>query len=156
MRLIPSLSLFVLALSSTVLAAPRPAPAPNAGGPPPEPRWSAQTPDEMIDLAKARALTPGLKEHEAIAAMAAILQLSSRGEYGRAERALQEIAKGNASSEVRGEAALAARLDAADEGSSAGADADKKPGVPPSPALIGPVPDRGGGPERKGGRGGRT
>lgn len=135
-------------LSVTSIAA-----VPPAAPPPPKPpnaRWTDATPDAMLDAAKERAL--GASEGDAVAAITAILALSDRAEYGRAQKALEEIAaKSAAGSDARGEAALGARMLAADEGSEAGATADAKLGVATELALLGPFRDTGGGVDAKDG-----
>src|SRR5438067_1895638 len=53
-------------------------------------RWTDETPDAMIELARARAVSGS--EREVVAAIATILALAERGEHGLAKRALEEIA----------------------------------------------------------------
>jgi hypothetical protein len=135
--------LFVLALASAAAAAPTAA-APAAPAPASERRWTDETPDAMVEDAKARATQKGATEADALAAVVTIDALEDRALYGHARRALEEIA-GASASEVRIDAMLLARAAAADEGSNAGAEADAKLGVLSHLAVLGPFRDTGGG-----------
>ncbi len=109
-------------------------------------RWTDETPDAMVDDALARLGGPKPAERDAVAAMIEIAELSDRATYGKAAAALSEIAKNAALPEdVRGEAALLARSLAPDEGTDAGAAADRRLGVVTDVALLGPFRDTGGG-----------
>ncbi len=143
-----SFALGFLAVTSIAAVPPADPPAPKAMAP--GARWTEETPDAMLDAAKARAMVAS--ESEAVAAIATILALSDRTEYGRAQKALEEIAtKAASGADVRGEAALAARMLAADAGTDAGATADRKLGVATDVAVLGPFRDTGGGLEAKDG-----
>ncbi len=108
------------------------------------------TPDAMIDDAKALAVSGS--ESDTVAAIATILHLAARAEYGRAGKALDEIAKSTSrSAELRGEAALASRSIAADEGDDAGLAADRALGVATDVLVLGPFRDTGGGIDSKDG-----
>ena len=113
-------------------------------------RWTDETPDAMIELARARAVSGS--EQDATAAIVTILAIADRAEFGLARRVLDEIAtKATASADVRAEAALGSRMLATDEGSDAGAAADAKLGVVTDLALLGPFRDTGGGLDAKDG-----
>jgi hypothetical protein len=131
---------------ATLAAAPPPAPtAPQA----PVHRTDG-TPDAMIDDAKALALSG--TESDAVAAIATLLHLDGRAEYGRAGKALDEIAKSTSrSAELRSEAALASRSIAADEGADSGLAADRALGVATDLVVLGPFRDTGGGLDAKDG-----
>jgi hypothetical protein len=132
-------------------ASPTPRAAPQSSAPPASPiRWTDETPDAMIELARARAVSGSAGD--ATAAIVTILAISDRAEFGLARRVLDEIAtKAAAGADVRTEAALGSRMLAADEGSEAGAAADAKLGVVTDLALLGPFRDTGGGLDAKDG-----
>ena len=123
-------------------------------------RWTDQTPDAMIEDAKLRAVT-ATTEADTLAAAFVIRSLEPRAENGRAERALREIAKkldeAGGREELASDVALLAQSLSDDEGTDAGAIADRKLGVVTDLALLGPFRDTGGGldtregPEAKGG-----
>ena len=146
-----SSALGFLAVTSIAAIPPADPPAPKAMGlPTSAARWTEETPDAMLDTAKARGLASS--EVEAVAAIATILALADRAEYGRAQKSLEEIAvKSAASADARGEAALAARMLAADEGSDAGVSIDRRLGVATDIAVLGPFRDTGGGLDAKDG-----
>ena len=144
--------ILAMALCSRVGAA---APATSA------PKWIAETPDQMIDLAKARGLAADAKERDVLAAVAVIADLADVASHGAAEKALTEVAavpgdKSGALKEARAEAAVAARMIADDEGSPNGDAADANLGVVTQTSILGPFRDTGGGlarregPEEKG------
>jgi transglutaminase-like putative cysteine protease len=114
-------------------------PAPSA-----EPRWTDETPDRMIDDAKARAIAKRASEADVVAAAVTIEALQDRGLYGHARRALEEIAA-TVSDDARTDALLLARSMAPDEGSASGNLADAKLGVVSNVAILGPFRDTGGG-----------
>jgi len=112
----------------------------------PAPRWTAETPDAMLDLARQRALAPKAKEASIVAAMAVIDELAERAAYGTAKKAFGEIATApGISPELRGEAAIAAQALSPDEGTDAAATAAAKLGVVSHLAILGPFRDTGGG-----------
>ncbi len=130
--------------SAVQAARPAPAAASAAASAPPSPRWTDETPDAMIEDAKARALAPGAPQADILAAAIVIHALEPRAENGLAERALQAIATGT-SGEVAGEVALLRRSLADDEGTGPGAEADRRLGVLTELAVLGPFRDTGGG-----------
>jgi Transglutaminase-like superfamily len=146
---------FTLALASAALADPVPASVADTPPPPAEARWTDETPDAMIDDAKARATKKGASEADALAALITIEALEDRGLYGHARRATEEIAAA-APATIRPDAMLLARSSAPDEGSTAGNEADARLGVLTNLAILGPFRDTGGGldlhdgPEAKG------
>jgi hypothetical protein len=100
----------------------------------------------MVDRAAARALAPDATEHARLAALATIVALSDRAENDRAQNALARIAAApSVTGEVRGEAALVARMLAADEGTEAGLRSDHLLGVVEALSVLGPFHDTGGG-----------
>jgi transglutaminase-like putative cysteine protease len=123
-----------------------PVPANVMDGPPPlaEPRWTDETPDGMIEDAKARAMGRRDLGADALAAAVTIDALGDRALYGHARRALEEIAA-KGPGEVRADASLLARSMAPDEGTRAGNEADAKLGVLTNLAILGPFRDTGGG-----------
>jgi len=141
-----------LAVPGAGAAAPGGAPRPGLAlrpGAPPAPssaRWTAETPDQMIDLARQRALAPKAKDASIVAAMATIVELSERAAYGAGKKALAGIAAApGVSAELRGEAAVLAQQLSADEGTEAGAAAEAKLGIVGHLAIVGPFRDTGGG-----------
>jgi hypothetical protein len=111
----------------------------------------------MLDDATARALAPNSTVRAQLAALATVAALQDRTEYGHALSAFERVASASAlSAEVRAEAALLARMRAANRGTEAGSRADQKLGVVQSLAILGPFRDTGGGldthdgPEEKG------
>jgi transglutaminase-like putative cysteine protease len=100
----------------------------------------------MIAAAQARALAAGAPEADVLAAIATTYAISSRADHGQAARALSAIAaQSTVSADLRGEAALAARSLAADEGGDAGVAADRALGLITDVAALGPFRDTGGG-----------
>ncbi len=109
-------------------------------------RWTDETPDAMLEDATARALAPTSSVRAQLAALATVAALEDRAEYGHALRAFERVASATAlSAEVRAEAALLARMRAANHGTEAGSRADQKLGVVESLAILGPFRDTGGG-----------
>ena len=109
-------------------------------------RWTDETPDAMVDAAKARAMAPKAPERDAVAAMVTITAIHDRAAEGRAQKALDEIAHGaDVSAEAKDEALLLARAMAPDEGTPAGVAADRARGVVTDLAILGPFRDTGGG-----------
>jgi hypothetical protein len=112
----------------------------------PPPRWTDETPDAMVDDAVARALTPKAPPHAQLAALATIAALAERAEDGHALKAAERVAGDDGvGPDVRGQAALLARMLAPDEGTEAGARADENLGVIDAVAILGPFRDTGGG-----------
>jgi hypothetical protein len=100
----------------------------------------------MIDDAAARALTPGAPEHAQLGALATIVALADRAANDAAASAVSRIAASSGvGGDVRGDAALLARMLAADEGTEAGAQADHALGVVEALSVLGPFRDTGGG-----------
>jgi hypothetical protein len=107
-------------------------------------RWTDETPDAMIEAAVLRASAPNATPRAQLAALATIAALADRAQEGAALRAFERVAM-SAGVDVRGEAALFARMAAADEGTEAGARADEALGVVDALAVLGPFRDTGGG-----------
>jgi len=109
----------------------------------------------MIADATSRALAPGAPEADVLAAAFVIRALEPRAQNGLAEKALAEVAA-RASGDASLDVALMARALAADEGTAAGTEADRRLGVVTDVSLLGPFHDTGGGldahdgPEAKG------
>ena len=77
----------------------------------PPQKWTAETPDKMIDRAKVRAVSESAKEHDILAAIAIIADLDNTASHGAAVLALTEIAAAPTSAagapkEARAEAAV--------------------------------------------------
>jgi transglutaminase-like putative cysteine protease len=100
----------------------------------------------MVDDAASRAVLADAPEHEREAALAVITSLSAMASSDRARIALERVA-GTTSvpADVRGDAALLARMMAADEGTESGARADRKLGIVDTLSILGPFRDTGGG-----------
>ena len=94
------------------------------------PRWTAETPDAMIDLAVARARNNG---PDALAAVALIHELSERASHGRAKAAFDELAP------IPNEVGRAARWLSVQHG-----EAEPR-GLVRDLVVWGPFPDTGGG-----------
>ena len=135
----------LLSLASTAAWSQTPA---AAAAPPDVLRYTDATPDEMIDDALARVVRAGATDADALAAIAVIDELSSRGMNGHAEQALAKIGSAGPVG-VRDEALLLRHALAADEGTAAGAAADRALGVATQLAVLGPFRDTGGGLGRK-------
>ena len=120
----------------------------------PPQRWTAETPDKMIDRAKVRATAENAKEREILASIAIIADLADDASHGAAVAALTEIAaaptsKSDAPKEARTEAAAVARILSDDEGTAAAAGFDTALGIVTQSAIIGPFRDTGGGLARR-------
>ena len=146
-----SLRLFALA-SLTALATFRSAPARSDMAPTPAStpaRWTDVTPDAMIDAQVARAknaTAAATRDAEALAAMAVIEELGPRAADGHAEAALTAIAgMANLPLDIRTEARLAVHALSSEEGTAAGAAADRALGVATELSILGPFRDTGGG-----------
>jgi hypothetical protein len=140
-RVLRSLALRLAALAFVVAGAPNLAALPATAL-----RWTDKTPDAMVVDATSRALAPGAPEHAQAAALATIAALADRASYPASRDALQRIAaSAELDAEVRGEAALLARVLAVDEGTEAGGAADHALGVVDAVAVLGPFRDTGGG-----------
>ena len=137
------------AAPDTIRNAPSPQKAPL-----PAQHWTAETPDKMIDLAKVRAANTNAKEHDILAAIALISDLSATASHGAAVAALTEIAaaaspEASATKEARAEAAVVARILSDDEGTASGTASDAALGVVTALSLLGPFHDTGGGLARR-------
>jgi len=100
----------------------------------------------MLARASARALAANASPRDQLAALATIAALSGRAQDGLAKTAFDLVAHGpGVGPDVRGEAALLARMVAADDGTEAGQRADEALGVIDSLAILGPFRDTGGG-----------
>jgi hypothetical protein len=121
------------------------------------PRWTDKTPDAMVEDATRRAIARGASEPARAAAIATIATLAQRARSGGAKEALERVSGSpDVGVDLRGDAALLARALAANEGTDAGAQADRALGVVDAIAILGPFRDAGGGldahdgPERPG------
>jgi hypothetical protein len=100
----------------------------------------------MVDDAVARALAADSTEADREASLAVIAALSGTASNDKARLALEKIAAGGAvQPDVQGDAALLARMMAADEGTESGTRADRARGVVDRVSLLGPFRDTGGG-----------
>ena len=109
-------------------------------------RFTAETPDALVETQKRRALAPKATEADVIASLALIATESDRATNGLAERALAEIAAApSVGAETRGEAAALARTLASDEGTAAGAEKARGVGILTDVSVLGPFRDTGGG-----------
>ena len=107
-------------------------------------RWTDETPDAMVEDAVLRASAPNVTPRAQIAALATVAALADRAQQGAAQKAFERVAA-LARPDVRGEAALFARMAATDEGTDAGARADEALGVVDALSILGPFRDTGGG-----------
>jgi hypothetical protein len=115
-------------------------------------QWTDATPDAMLDDATARALSPDSTVRSQLAALATIAALRDRSEYGHALKAFERVASApTLGAEVRGQAALLARMGAGDRATEAGSRADQGLGVVASLSILGPFRDTGGGLETRDG-----
>jgi hypothetical protein len=122
--------------------------AAGAGRPEAKPpvTWIDETPNAMLDDAAARALASDTPLHGQLAALAIMGTLARQADAGRAEAALEQLVAGpKMGTDVRGQAALLARMLASDSGSESGGLADAKLGVLRDVAILGPFRDTGGG-----------
>jgi len=109
-------------------------------------RFTAETPDALVETQKRRALAAKASEADVIASMAVIATMSDRTGNGVAERALNEIASSaSVMPEVRGEALALARTLAANEGTEAGIEKARGAGILTDVSVLGPFRDTGGG-----------
>jgi hypothetical protein len=119
-------------------------------------RWTDETPDAMVEDARARALAANATEADVLAARITLGALAERASWPAARTALEAVARSAAKlgngpgarpggADLAGEAALAARTLAEDEGTDQGTAADAKLGVLTNVALLGPFRDTGGG-----------
>ncbi|MEO7111079.1 MAG: transglutaminase-like domain-containing protein, partial [Polyangiaceae bacterium] len=127
--------------------------APASPQQPPQ-RWTAETPEKMIDRAKTRATSENATEREILASVAIIADLASAASHGSAVAALIEIAAtpaptASAPKEARTEAAVIARMLSDDEGTTTGTGFDTALGIVTSTSIIGPFRDTGGGLARR-------
>lgn len=100
----------------------------------------------MIDAALARAVASRASVRAQVASLAAIATLSDRAQYGHARTAFERVAaEASLGADVRGDAALLARMLAPDDATDAGADADARVGVIDALSVLGPFRDTGGG-----------
>ncbi|MCL2447890.1 MAG: hypothetical protein FWD17_02965, partial [Polyangiaceae bacterium] len=121
------------------------APPARSMAPAPALRWTDETPDAMVDDATARALSPRSSTRGVMAALATIAALSDRAAAGHAQHAFERIAGQAQNADVRGEAALLARMLAPDETTDTGVLANEKLGIVDALAILGPFRDTGGG-----------
>ena len=109
-------------------------------------RFTAETPDALVEAQKRRALSPKATESDVVASLALISTVSDRATSGVAERALADIAAASSvTAEIRGEAAALARTLAADEGTAAGTEKARGVGIVTEVSVLGPFRDTGGG-----------
>src|ERR1700733_14121237 len=140
-----------LVVASAARAAPLPSVAVEARPRLVERRWTDETPDSMIEDAKARAKAKGAPESDVLAAAITIDALAGRALYGHAQAALEEIAGAAPLSDVSADVRSLARSMAPDEGTDAGTLEDAKVGVVSKLAILGPFRDTGGGLDAKDG-----
>ncbi len=101
------------------------------------PRWTAETPDEMIELAKQRALI-SKRNDDQVAALLTMVTLAEQGSHGAAERALLSLVS-VLPADLAAEASLLARAVAKRD------PPEETLGVVRALALLGPLRDTGGG-----------
>jgi hypothetical protein len=143
---LPARRPLVLPLALPALALVLAAAPPARSTPAPAVRWTDVTPDSMVDDARTRAAGADRSEHARMAALATITALASRATDDHARDALTGLASTLADSpEVKTEAALLARMLAADEGTEPGGRADHALGVVEGLSVLGPFRDTGGG-----------
>lgn len=121
-----------------------------------EGRYTAETPDAIIEAQKHRALA-ARSDQDRMAALTVIASLADRASFGASSQAVKEIARAEGGVEVRGEAAALARALEPDEGTTAGVEkARAEAGIITDLSVLGPFRDTGGGldahdgPEAKG------
>ncbi len=151
MHRIRRIALASLVVASAASAAPLPKDAANARPALAELRWTDETPDAMIEDAKARATAKGVREADVLAAAVEIDSLAGRALYDHARTALEEIAAASPLKDVTEEVRSLARAMAADEGTDRGKASDAKLGVVSDLAILGPFRDTGGGLDAKDG-----
>lgn len=109
-------------------------------------RFTAETPDALVEAQKKRALSPKATEADVLAALSVIPAIADHASNQVAERALGEIAAGSAvNAEVRGDALALARVYADDEGTTAGIEKARAAGILTDVSILGPFRDTGGG-----------
>ena len=119
---------------------------PTAAGADAASRFTAETPDALIEAQKRRALATKATDADEMAALAMLATVADHGTNGAAERAIADIAAASVvSPEIRGEAAALARTLASDEGTSAGAEKARAVGILTELSVLGPFRDTGGG-----------
>ncbi|MFO0676747.1 MAG: transglutaminase family protein [Polyangiaceae bacterium] len=142
--------LFVLAATSLAGGAPAKAGTGEPKDAPADRRFTDETPDGMIERAKARALAQGASDEDVLSAITTMASLVERANYGSAKAALETVAAATSiAADVRMEASILARSLAADSGSTAGRAADAALGLVQDLAILGPFRDTGGGLDRK-------
>ncbi len=139
----PKLAKFALAAAGIVLVLSDTRAAFSTAEAPPA-RWTDETPNAMVADAVARATAPGASERSQLAAIATVVALGDRADWGTAQAAVERIASA-AGPEVRGEALLLARALAGDPGTEATDRASVQEGVVDALAILGPFRDTGGG-----------
>jgi transglutaminase-like putative cysteine protease len=109
-------------------------------------RFTAESPDALVEAQKRRALSTRASETDVVAALSVIASLGDRATNDGAERALADIAGASSvSPEVRSEASALARTLASDEGTTAGAEKARSVGIVTDVSVLGPFRDTGGG-----------
>ncbi|GAC1545320.1 MAG: hypothetical protein NVS3B10_09420 [Polyangiales bacterium] len=109
-------------------------------------RFTAETPDALVEAEKRRALSPKATEADVVAALSVIASLDDRATNDTAQRAVAEIAgAASVSAELRSEAVALARTLASDEGTLAGVDQARSVGIVTDVSVLGPFRDTGGG-----------
>ena len=109
-------------------------------------RFTAESPDALVEAQKRRALSPKATEADIVAALSVIASLGDHATNDGAERALAEIAGATSvSAEVRSEALALARTLASDEGTIAGVEKARSVGIVTDVSVLGPFRDTGGG-----------
>ena len=109
-------------------------------------RFTAETPDALVEAQKRRALATKATEADAIAALTVIINVSDRTSEGVAEKAIADLAGASSlSAEIRSEAVAITRALASDEGTNAGIDKARAAGIITDVSVLGPFRDTGGG-----------
>jgi hypothetical protein len=114
-------------------------------------RYTAETPDGIIDAQKKRATARGSEtttqnDADRIAALTVIASLSDRATNGASAKAAREIAAAATNPEIRSEATALARALEPEEGTSAGVEkARSEAGILTDLSILGPFRDTGGG-----------
>jgi transglutaminase-like putative cysteine protease len=150
MHRIRRIALASLVVTSAAGAAPLPKDVAPAHPGLAEHRWTDETPDSMIEDAKARATAKGAPEADVLAAAITIDALAGRALFGHAQAALEEIARAS-TNDVSADVRSLARSMAPDEGTDEGMIEDAKIGVISKLAILGPFRDTGGGLDAKDG-----
>ncbi|MDB4943447.1 MAG: Transglutaminase-like enzyme putative cysteine protease [Labilithrix sp.] len=109
-------------------------------------RFLGETPDALIEAERRRALAPKATEADALTAVSLITNHADRASQGVAEKALADIASAEkVSAEVKGDAAVAARSLASDEGTAGAVEKARALGIVTDLSVLGPFRDTGGG-----------